>query len=101
MRPQDLDASAMQAVDDLGWNDMGLQTPSVPTDRDTVAMTKGPKVAFTVRLDAERHRRLRSASAVTGSPAQHLVTQALDAFLRALPKVDALAATRPPAKSQR
>src|SRR3546814_1470103 len=32
------------------------------------------KAAFTLRLDAERHLRLRLASAVTGRSAQHILT---------------------------
>jgi len=49
------------------------------------------KAAFTLRLDEERHLRLRLASAVTGASAQQLVTEALDAFLESLPEVDGLA----------
>lgn len=49
------------------------------------------KAAFTLRLDADRHLRLRLASAVDGRSSQQLVVQALDAFLAALPEVEALA----------
>lgn len=49
------------------------------------------KAAFTLRLDQDRHLRLRLASAVSGRSAQHLVTEALDAFLVSLPEVDDLA----------
>lgn len=49
------------------------------------------KAAFTLRLDEGRHLRLRLASAVTGRSSQHLVTEALDAFLESLPEVDDLA----------
>lgn len=48
------------------------------------------KAAFTLRLDADRHLRLRLAAAVRGSSAQHLVTEALDAFLNSIPEVEAL-----------
>lgn len=51
----------------------------------------GRKAAFTLRLDADRHLKLRLAGAVTGRSAQQIVTQALDEFLHALPEVDALA----------
>lgn len=50
-----------------------------------------PKAAFTLRLDPDRHLRLRLASAVSNHSAQQLVTQALDAFLESLTEVDALA----------
>jgi len=59
------------------------------------------KTAFTLRLDQERHLRLRLASALTGKSAQVLVTQALDQFLTSLPDVDALVAQLPPAKRTR
>jgi hypothetical protein len=49
------------------------------------------KAAFTLRLDPDRHLRLRLASAVTNLSAQQLVTQALDAFLESLTEVDSLA----------
>jgi hypothetical protein len=48
------------------------------------------KAAFTLRLDAERHLKLRLACAVTHRSAQQLVTEALDQFLSALPELDAL-----------
>ncbi|HEX5182314.1 MAG TPA: hypothetical protein VFW19_04075 [Allosphingosinicella sp.] len=49
------------------------------------------KAAFTLRLDPERHLKLRLASAVTRQSAQHLVTAALDDFLDKVPGLDALA----------
>ncbi|HWU72274.1 MAG TPA: hypothetical protein VN137_02245 [Sphingomonas sp.] len=53
------------------------------------------KAAFTLRLDEERHLRLRLASAVTGRSAQQIVTGALDAFLESLPEVAELARQLP------
>ncbi len=58
------------------------------------------KAAFTLRLDAERHLKLRLASAVSGRSAQLLVTQALDAFLETLPEVGALASQLPAGKAR-
>ncbi|MDB5680835.1 MAG: hypothetical protein JWO16_640 [Sphingomonas bacterium] len=49
------------------------------------------KAAFTLRLDEDRHLRLRLASALSGRSAQMLVTEALDAFLESVPEVDDLA----------
>ena len=49
------------------------------------------KAAFTLRLDQERHLRLRLASVVTRRSAQQLVCQALDQFLESLTEVEALA----------
>ena len=54
------------------------------------AVPAGRKAAFTLRLDTERHLRLRLASAVRGRSAQQLVTEALDALLATMPDVDAL-----------
>jgi len=49
------------------------------------------KAAFTLRLDPERHLRLRLACAVDHRSAQQIVTQALDEYLQAMPEIDALA----------
>ena len=49
-----------------------------------------PKSAFTLRLDEDRHLRLRLASALHNASAQSLVTEALDQFLQTLPEVDDL-----------
>lgn len=51
---------------------------------------KQPKSAFTLRLDHDRHLRLRLASALHNASAQTLVTAALDQFLQSLPEVDDL-----------
>jgi len=64
------------------------------------AATQGKKAAFTLRLDGERHLRLRLATAVTGRSAQLIVTEALDHFLASLPEVEALA-ERVPASGAR
>ena len=50
------------------------------------------KAAFTLRLDPERHLKLRLACAVDGRSAQQLVTDALDQLLERMPEVDGLAA---------
>lgn len=57
--------------------------------------TKGRKAAFTLRLDADRHLKLRLASAVAGRSAQQMVTEALDNFLAGLPEIDKLAQQLP------
>jgi hypothetical protein len=49
------------------------------------------KAAFTLRLDADRHLKLRLACAVSHRSAQQLVTEALDVFLGSLPELDAMA----------
>lgn len=64
-----------------------------------VASKKG-KAAFTLRLDTDRHLKLRLASALSGRSAQLLVTEALDAFLETLPEVGALAGQLPAGKAR-
>jgi len=50
------------------------------------------KAAFTLRLDPDRHLKLRLACAVDGRSAQQLVTDALDQLLERMPELDGLAA---------
>ena len=57
----------------------------------SVAGSKG-KAAFTLRLDPDRHLKLRLACAVDGRSAQQLVTDALDQLLERMPDLDGLAA---------
>lgn len=49
------------------------------------------RAAFTLRLDPERHMKLRLACAIGRRSAQLLVTDALDALLASMPEVDAMA----------
>jgi hypothetical protein len=49
------------------------------------------KAAFTLRLDPERHLKLRLACAVNARSAQQLVTDALDHLLGDMPELDAMA----------
>jgi hypothetical protein len=69
--------------------------------RDSARQTKkGGKAAFTLRLDADRHLRLRLASAVSNRSAQLLVAEALDQFLATMPEVEALIAQLPRPKEK-
>ena len=138
MRPQGFSGfgNFAEAMDDLGWNDMGQAEPALvaeppvlrerevlkaeietPRPKPVVAlpapkpaMTEAAltrigrtvrakqskaKSAFTLRLDTERHLRLRLAAAVCDRSAQALVTEALDAFLATLPEVEELARNLP------
>ena len=58
------------------------------------------KAAFTLRLDKERHLKLRLACAVTGRSAQQLVTDALDGLLATMPELDGMAERAPPASNR-
>src|SRR5690606_7248781 len=66
------------------------------TNREPVrrrkASASGRRAAFTLRLDASRHLKLRLASTVKNRSAQQLVTQALDQFLAEIPEIETLAA---------
>jgi predicted HicB family RNase H-like nuclease len=115
-------AAARQfADDDLGWNDHGEdyeherevaevvqfapEGPEVVRQQQAVArhlarpsrprrkaLDEGRRAAFTLRVDAERHLKLRLACTLDNRSAQQLVTEALDRFLDELPDVAALAA---------
>jgi hypothetical protein len=64
---------------------------STPVERKS-AIAQGRRAAFTLRLDAERHLKLRLASTVRGRSAQALVTEALDRLLKDMPEIDSMAA---------
>lgn len=91
----------------LGWNDMGLDDSVVPlhiaNDKDSPRVAKpakarrkaieqGRRAAFTLRLDVERHLKLRLASTMQDCSAQELVTEALDRFLSDIPELESIAA---------
>lgn len=110
--------TAAANLEDLGWNDMGDigegATPAASPVRDTIeriqarldANARAPqrvipagkpandsrRAAFTLRLDQQRHLKLRLACTVRGCSAQQLVTDALDALLGQMPEIDSLAA---------
>ena len=56
------------------------------------ALESGRRAAFTLRVDAERHLKLRLACTLRNRSAQQLVTEALDRLLADLPDVADLAA---------
>jgi len=110
-------AASRAPLDDLGWNDWGhpeeereAKAPgltgrempevlrqierlawhinqSVATPPAPAPAPEGRRAAFTLRLDAERHFRLRMAGVVLNRSAQVLVTEALDKFLSEIPEV--------------
>ncbi len=104
-------ASVAPVNDDLGWNDMGEESveeiaavePVSPISQQLAVLAErinarivdkpksksrpatltgtGRKAAFTLRIDPERHLRLRLLSAVSNRSAQQLLTEALDALI--------------------
>ncbi|WP_066652517.1 MULTISPECIES: hypothetical protein [Sphingomonas] len=65
--------------------------PAKPVAAPRAPVGMKAKAAFTLRLDHDRHLRLRLASALANRSAQQIVTTALDDYLNALPDLDALA----------
>ncbi|MET1111360.1 MAG: hypothetical protein ABWX67_07540 [Allosphingosinicella sp.] len=77
----------------------------LPRSRVTAARTPAvavrAKAAFTLRLDPERHLKLRLACALSRRSAQQLVTEALDEFLDSRPELEALSGQYPGQSNQR
>jgi hypothetical protein len=65
------------------------QTRKPPARRS--ALDDGRRAAFTLRVDAERHLKLRLACTIRNRSAQQLVTEALDRMLDELPDIATLA----------
>lgn len=89
-------------ADDLGWNDMGDEPPAVVRQQAAIARefadavsapSDRKKAAFTLRLDPERHLRLRLVCAARHRSAQQIVIQALDDLLARMPEAERLAAS--------
>ncbi|WP_234029120.1 hypothetical protein [Aurantiacibacter spongiae] len=89
----------------LGWNDMGedeqtclrpvandANVTPIPVRPRNRAKDSGRRAAFTLRLDAERHLKLRLAATIRDCSAQTLVTEALDKLLGDIPELDSIAA---------
>lgn len=75
--------------------------PREKKERAPRALRAREKAAFTLRLDAERHLRLRLASAVTNRSSQVILTDLLDEYLSSLPEIDAMASRLPAARPVR
>lgn len=108
---------AEEQLEDLGWNDMGdddadaetantspivrrqqrrleerVLAHAVMTGREQGPAGKTRRTAFTLRLDRERHLKLRLAATIKGVSAQVLVTEALDSLLAEFNELDGIAA---------
>lgn len=75
--------------------------PKTKKERAPRPVRAREKAAFTLRLDAERHLRLRLASAVTNRSSQVILTDLLDEYLASLPEIDAMASRLPAARPAR
>lgn len=98
MRPQ---FNVSGEGDDLAWNDWGTdERPEVLRRIDRIELrlagrrpvvrlrlVDGRRAAFTLRLDAERHHRLKLAGRALDRSGQAIVTEALDRFLSEIQEV--------------
>ncbi len=85
-----LDREIREPVADQSDTDSPAIAPDAAARIAREIHRKKRRAAFTLRLDSDRHLRLRLASAVTNRSAQQIVTEALDAFLDSQQAVDAL-----------
>lgn len=79
------DNTALLAADDIVEREPEKARPAVKS------RTRKAKTAFTLRLDPQRHLKLRLATAVENISAQQLVTKAVDEYLKSIPELDGLA----------
>jgi len=70
---------------------VGRALPVAQSPERRSALAEGRRAAFTLRLDAERHLKLRLACTIANRSAQQLVTEALDSLMASLPDVSSLA----------
>jgi hypothetical protein len=68
-----------------------IAAPITALTRRVPATKQARRAAFTLRLDAERHLKLRLAATMQGVSAQALVTEALDALLAEFDELDVIA----------
>ena len=80
-----VDNSTVAASGDIEEHETVKARPAVKS------RTRKAKTAFTLRLDPERHLKLRLATAVRNVSAQQLVTKAVDEYLKSIPELDDLA----------
>jgi hypothetical protein len=70
-----------------------VQAPAYePAKPRRSALENGRRAAFTLRMDGERHLKLRLACTIRNRSAQQLMTEALDKLIAELPDLAALAA---------
>jgi len=91
-------AKAAPVVEPLAENEIKVEAPVAVSAPVVAAIAKAPraaagskpKAAFTLRLDSERHLKLRLVCAVRHRSAQAVVLAALDAFLDTQPGIGEL-----------
>lgn len=89
-------AAAIGAQLEEARDDEGKPLPNVAIRRAHQAVKgRKEKAAFTLRVDHDRHLKLRLACAVSRRSAQQIVTEALDMFLDSVPGLNELALSAP------
>ncbi len=87
--------NVLDLVEPVAEDVLDLVEPAAPVSVPAPNSEPGPagkaKAAFTLRLDPQRHLKLRLACAVRGCSAQQLVTDALDRLLGSMPELDDMA----------
>jgi hypothetical protein len=73
----------LRQIEQLAWR-INQAVATVPQPDEAPI---GRRAAFTLRLDSERHFRLKMATVVLNRSAQVLVTEALDRYLSEIPQV--------------
>jgi len=81
----------IESLDSAMRNPPTAKPEAKPRRQRGAALMDGRKAAFTLRLDGERHLRLRLACTVENRSAQQLVVDALDRLLESKPGLDDLA----------
>lgn len=89
------EAAMESPISDDSADEEALVIKAKPAPKKKSAVSKGissaKRAAFTLRLDTDRHLKLRLAATMQGVSAQALVTQALDAMLSEIEDLDQLA----------
>lgn len=106
-QPESIETQAVEPVEDdivfAAPAPVEATQPLVAAPRRAPRTRSAPgtkaKAAFTLRLDKQRHLKLRLACAVSGRSAQQLVTDALDSLLATMPELDSMAEKAPLSKS--
>jgi hypothetical protein len=78
-------------ADDIAAPIAAAPARHVPASARSAAIANGRRAAFTLRLDADRHLKLRLAATMQGVSAQTLLTEALDAMLAEFDDLDVIA----------
>ncbi|MCT2399739.1 hypothetical protein [Novosphingobium mangrovi (ex Huang et al. 2023)] len=85
--PEQAVPEVLRQIEQIAWRINQVVVPHNPV------LPEGRRAAFTLRLDAERHFRLKMAAVVLNRSAQVLVTEALDKYLSEVPEIAQLQGT--------